>query len=155
MNFSNMYVLGCSKLDLIYFQCYHVNGQCRCPGGWHGRQCDLPCPSGTFGPNCSHECYCHNEATCNPVDGRCKCKPGFTGTRCEEYCPEGYWGEDCYRACQCPNANFVCQPVHGCICRPGFTGKTNQKTTLLTSKKTLAKKVYNLCSVGVIKISWI
>ena len=60
-------------------QCYHVNGECRCPGGWHGPKCDLPCPPGTFGPNCTHECYCHNDATCNPVDGRCKCQPGFTG----------------------------------------------------------------------------
>ena len=74
-------------------------------------------PSGTFGPNCTHQCYCHNEATCNPVDGRCKCRAGYTGTRCEELCPEGYWGEDCYRACQCRSNNFVCDPTLGCICR--------------------------------------
>ena len=68
------------------------------------------------------QCYCHNDATCNPVDGQCKCQPGFTGSRCEEYCPEGYWGRDCLRACQCPSSNYVCDPVKGCVCRPGFAG---------------------------------
>ena len=59
------------------------------------------------------QCFCHNEATCNPVNGDCKCQPGFTGSRCEQYCPEGYWGDDCSEPCQCPGHNYVCDPVRG------------------------------------------
>ena len=25
-----------------------------------GEDCSRPCPTGKFGPNCVHDCYCHN-----------------------------------------------------------------------------------------------
>jgi len=96
-----------------------------------GIDCSVPCPIGKFGPNCAHECYCHNGATCNPVDGKCKCKAGYAGNRCEDHCPEGYYGEDCYQACQCESENYLCHPTHGCICQPGYGG--NNCSTPITS----------------------
>jgi len=88
-----------------------------------GGDCSQPCPIGTFGPNCAHECYCHNGATCNRVDGKCKCKAGYAGNRCEDHCPEGYFGDDCYQACQCESDNYLCHPTRGCVCQPRYGGK--------------------------------
>ena len=87
-----------------------------------GDHCTKSCPSGRFGPDCVHECFCHNGAQCNKVDGRCQCAPGFAGTRCEFECPEGLFGQDCAQACNCPSQNHICNPINGCMCPLSYEG---------------------------------
>jgi len=87
-----------------------------------GEHCTKSCPTGRFGPDCVHECFCHNGAKCNKVDGRCQCAPGFTGTRCEFECPEGLFGQDCAEACNCPSDNHICNPINGCMCPLSYEG---------------------------------
>lgn len=48
--------------------------------------CTERCAEGRFGPNCVHECVCHNGGHCDPETGQCQCADGFTGTRCECIC---------------------------------------------------------------------
>ena len=37
---------------------------------------------GTFGLNCSENCTCNRNQTCDPVNGNCRCKPGRGGSNC-------------------------------------------------------------------------
>lgn len=46
-----------------------------------GTICSLPCPEGSYGPNCSQECRCHNGGLCDRFTGQCRCAPGYTGDR--------------------------------------------------------------------------
>jgi len=63
--------------------CDAKSGQCHCPMGQTGDQCDRSCDRGTFGPNCSHVCSCQNGASCDPVNGCCECSAGWYGRQCE------------------------------------------------------------------------
>jgi len=41
------------------------------------------CLPGFYGANCTEECDCANNATCDPKNGRCRCEPGWRGRRCD------------------------------------------------------------------------
>ncbi|XP_070574026.1 uncharacterized protein [Ptychodera flava] len=43
----------------------------------------LGCPSGKYGGQCDHNCYCRNGATCHTLNGACKCSPGWRGVACD------------------------------------------------------------------------
>ncbi|CAG9864214.1 unnamed protein product [Phyllotreta striolata] len=45
------------------------NGICNCLPGYKGHSCELDCPRGEWGPNCSRSCNCPNE--CDPKTGIC------------------------------------------------------------------------------------
>ncbi|NWH96793.1 MEG10 protein, partial [Tichodroma muraria] len=57
--------------------CHHVTGECSCPPGWTGHDCEHPCSSGRWGRGCASSC------DCDPATGTCSCQPGFTGQRCQ------------------------------------------------------------------------
>ncbi|ETE62786.1 Multiple epidermal growth factor-like domains protein 11, partial [Ophiophagus hannah] len=46
-----------------------------------GSVCAQPCPSGTYGVNCSQECPCRNGGQCDHVTGVCLCTAGYMGDR--------------------------------------------------------------------------
>lgn len=54
--------------------------------GWHGVDCSISCPSGTWGFSCNLTCQCHNGGACNTQDGTCTCAPGWRGEKCEVPC---------------------------------------------------------------------
>ncbi|VDP22870.1 unnamed protein product [Soboliphyme baturini] len=65
-------------------QCNVTNGNCRCPAGLHGKNCDSYCPKGRYGHDCALQCSCSMFAKgCHPVTGACLCPPGFIGLQCE------------------------------------------------------------------------
>ena len=53
----------------------------------------LVCRRGRFGPSCSQNCTCENDAHCDSVTGQCSCEPGFIGPNCEKPCPDGLYGK--------------------------------------------------------------
>lgn len=71
---------------------------------------------GTYGPGCSGNCICQNNATCDKMDGSCDCQRGWTGVECNNPCPAGYYGKNCQSKCKCLNM-ASCDAVTGsCTC---------------------------------------
>lgn len=54
--------------------------------GWHGVDCSISCPSGTWGFSCNLTCQCLHGGACNTLDGTCTCAPGWRGEKCELPC---------------------------------------------------------------------
>lgn len=54
--------------------------------GWHGVDCSINCPSGSWGLGCNLTCACSNGGACDALDGRCTCTPGWRGDRCDQHC---------------------------------------------------------------------
>ena len=47
--------------------------------GYLGDNCDQPCPTGTWGLNCTQSCACLNGARCHHNTGFCNCTVGYHG----------------------------------------------------------------------------
>ena len=60
---------------------YPSAGQCKCPSGYKGRNCENACERGRYGINCAYRCQCEhaNADGCHPVTGECVCKEGWRG----------------------------------------------------------------------------
>ncbi|XP_077972755.1 uncharacterized protein LOC144427681 [Styela clava] len=110
---------SCEKLYCGHHNCSsHGSCQpegCDCSPGWHGTDCTIPCGPTHFGKNCSQECRCRNNGTCNSVTGICTCRPGFGGALCEKGCELGTYGSNCQYTCHCANT-CTCNPASG-VCR--------------------------------------
>ncbi|XP_029049328.2 uncharacterized protein LOC114879028 isoform X1 [Osmia bicornis bicornis] len=90
--------------------------QCYCDPGYHGDNCTIECPRGTWGSLCKEKCNCTEDVPCNPVNGLCACPPGLRGQTCNESCPDDRWGPECAFPCECKNAPNACHPETGrCI----------------------------------------
>ena len=85
---------------------------CPCHAGWHGVDCSIRCPSGTWGFGCNLTCQCLNGGACNTLDGTCTCAPGWRGAKCEFPC----------QVCVLCLGSHACKPMpEGCsICRACF-----------------------------------
>ncbi|XP_046515794.1 multiple epidermal growth factor-like domains protein 10 [Equus quagga] len=64
--------------------CDAASGQCICPAGFHGSQCEKECRSGQYGPNSAVKCQCVHRAPCSPCNGSCTCPSKRMGPTCEE-----------------------------------------------------------------------
>ena len=106
--------------DCIYWLIdWQVNGSCRCPAGYSGSRCEVPCASDRYGVNCVHVCSC-NSSLCDPVTGACQCSAGWQGQTCNIPCPGGLWG-NCSNICTCVHGS--CDPSTGnCTCERGWQG---------------------------------
>lgn len=111
-------------------KCDPVDGECRCPAGYMGEQCELTCGKNQWGIDCMNECKCSSDRKiCNPTTGACSCAAGLRGDKCDEYCQEGYWGPDCAFRCTCKVENSKCQATTGaCVCAAGYVGLNCDQT---------------------------
>nr|XP_012153543.1 PREDICTED: multiple epidermal growth factor-like domains protein 10 [Megachile rotundata] len=90
--------------------------RCHCNPGYHGDNCAIECPRGTWGLLCKEKCNCIEDVPCNPVNGHCACPPGLRGRTCNESCPNDRYGPACAFSCECKNSASGCHPVTGrCI----------------------------------------
>lgn len=66
---------------------------CRCPPGFRGETCDVPCGRNKFGQECTNTCSdteteCRGMILCTPAYN-CSCAPGSRGEYCLDECFEG------------------------------------------------------------------
>ncbi|XP_070174967.1 uncharacterized protein [Littorina saxatilis] len=117
---------GCSA-DSV---CINTEGgyACRCPIGSKldndGLTC-LPCPTGTYGENCTKSCACGLGASRCDVTTGCVCKSGWTGERCGQdinECDTVQTQEECLaKNAFCVNS----QGGYECRCAPGYENVGN------------------------------
>nr|XP_034318570.1 multiple epidermal growth factor-like domains protein 10 [Crassostrea gigas] len=115
----------CPDVNCQY--CHIETGTCQgCIPGYQGHHCELACPRGYFGNECSEKCN-KTCSGCNNVNGVCDsgCIPGWKGYHCNEACDRGSYGIRCNETCghcrdvsQCSHINGTC--LTGC--EAGFKG---------------------------------
>ena len=91
-----------------------------CKPGYHGNDCTLPCPAGTWGAECTQQCTCTEQRLCDHETGAClfNCPVGWTGTQCDAPCERGTYGQNCRLECDCTGSD--CDKETGeCICEAG------------------------------------
>ena len=102
-----------------------------CLPGYNGTNCELACPTNTYGTNCLQQCSCKNNATCSRIDGTCDCTAGWTGKSCDQSCTEGLYGKNCRLVCLCSKYG-ICDPFTGaCKCFGEYQGVNCTKSKLL------------------------
>ncbi|XP_066298000.1 uncharacterized protein [Branchiostoma lanceolatum] len=119
--------------------CYHggwcddVSGECVCPPGFRGKNCELGCASITYGQSCQWDCNnadisgdtddpnCRRVMLCLPDPYGCSCARGWKGLDCQTQCAAGEYGAGCTQRCDCNNG-ATCDPVKGCVCVGDWTG---------------------------------
>eukprot|EP00055_Hartaetosiga_balthica_P014238 m.77130 g.77130 ORF g.77130 m.77130 type:complete len:1071 (-) comp8535_c1_seq3:3564-6776(-) len=127
--------------------CNSISGECSCPVGFYGVQCQFACTRDTL---------CHSHGTCNGILEKCECDADYVGDsthQCEFYCPEGtclnggtcklddgtcdcplpYFGDSCQNnTCQldpceqnapCSINRRVKEYGFECDCPPGYEGQ--------------------------------
>ncbi|KAI8484525.1 hypothetical protein Bbelb_377960 [Branchiostoma belcheri] len=121
--------------------CYHggwcddVSGECVCPPGFGGKNCELGCDRIAYGANCQWNCNntdiagdnddpdCRRVMLCLPDPYGCSCARGWKGLDCQTQCAEDEYGAGCTQRCACQNGG-VCDPVKGCVCVDDWSGPT-------------------------------
>ncbi|XP_062596743.1 multiple epidermal growth factor-like domains protein 11, partial [Saccostrea cucullata] len=91
-------------------------GNCTpCTSGFHGPDCNVPCPYPSFGKDCQSWCNCSkfkcdHQLGCrkNPQD----CDIGYYGYFCEDRCRYSNFGYMCQENCKCEQD--MCHFVKGC-----------------------------------------
>lgn len=94
-------------------------GECICPAGFGGSQCEQLCGFNRFGKNCQWVCMedefairpedlkqaCRGKQFCLPEPLGCSCATGYTGEKCMLSCENlpGSFGNNCGRSCHCEN----------------------------------------------------
>ncbi|XP_062613006.1 multiple epidermal growth factor-like domains protein 10, partial [Saccostrea cucullata] len=76
------------QIQSIYTELCEVKVE-GCGKGFHGNNCNTPCPI-----NCQ-------EQRCSIVNGTCfDCTQGYAGEMCEKKCESGFYGLECKRQCK-------------------------------------------------------
>uniref|UniRef100_A0A4W3HM33 receptor protein-tyrosine kinase n=1 Tax=Callorhinchus milii TaxID=7868 RepID=A0A4W3HM33_CALMI len=104
--------------------CHDEVGECICPPGFMGEQCETACEQGAYGRNCRETCKegnCSFSVFCLPDPYGCSCATGWKGLQCDEACDPGFYGPGCQLRCECDNEG-TCDSFRGCLCPQGWHG---------------------------------
>ncbi|XP_072173213.1 angiopoietin-1 receptor-like [Diadema setosum] len=119
--------------------CHSQTGECVCPPGFMGDQCEQMCGGNRFGRGCEYRCNyniddqtaCSGLQVCVPDPYGCSCTPGYKGIHCTEECGINEFGASCTQTCHCVSGE--CDPFTGACtgslaeCQPDWTGPNCQE----------------------------
>ncbi|CAH1242711.1 FCN1 [Branchiostoma lanceolatum] len=96
--------------------CDDNTGECVCPPGFHGHNCESACVTDKIGTSCTRECEernCTGQLLCVMDPYGCSCAPGLMGIQCNTACPDGMFGAGCTQTCHCANGPAACDMKTG------------------------------------------
>ncbi|XP_078656464.1 uncharacterized protein LOC144902765 [Branchiostoma floridae x Branchiostoma belcheri] len=117
--------------------CDDNTGECVCPPGFHGQNCESACANNKIGTSCTRECDggdCTGQLLCVMDPYGCSCAPGLMGIECNTVCPDGMYGAGCTQTCHCANGPAACDKETGACtggCLDFWTGDSCQIVTVL------------------------
>ncbi|XP_035699639.1 uncharacterized protein LOC118432217 [Branchiostoma floridae] len=113
--------------------CDDNSGECVCPPGFHGQNCESACANNQIGTSCTRECEggdCTGQLLCVMDPYGCSCAPGLMGIECNTGCPDGMYGAGCTQTCHCASGGSVCDVMTGACssggCEAGWEGSNCQ-----------------------------
>ncbi|KAI8490900.1 hypothetical protein Bbelb_313190 [Branchiostoma belcheri] len=126
--------------------CDDNTGECVCPPGFHGQNCESACANNKIGTSCTRECDggdCTGQLLCVMDPYGCSCAPGLMGIECNTECPDGMYGAGCTQTCNCANRPADCDKKTG-FCTGGchylWTGDSCQNRAAAISYEHLFNK---------------
>ncbi|XP_072173211.1 tyrosine-protein kinase receptor Tie-1-like [Diadema setosum] len=119
--------------------CHSETGECVCPPGFMGDQCEQRCGGNRYGRGCEYRCNyitddqtaCSGLQVCVPDPYGCSCTPGYKGIHCTEECGANEFGASCTQTCHCLSGE--CDSYTGACkgssaeCLPGWKGPNCQE----------------------------
>ncbi|XP_078575877.1 uncharacterized protein LOC144861748 [Branchiostoma floridae x Branchiostoma japonicum] len=97
--------------------CDDNSGECVCPPGFYGTNCETACTGDNIGTNCDKTCYrdgdCPGHLLCVMDPYGCSCASGLMGIECNTDCPDGMYGAGCTQFCNCANGPADCDKKTG------------------------------------------
>nr|XP_039260980.1 multiple epidermal growth factor-like domains protein 11 [Styela clava] len=121
--------------------CDDKTGECVCPPGFKGTNCESACGGNRFGADCQFSCKqggssygedaeeCKSRQFCLPDPYGCSCGTGFQGLECSEGCTLGSYGADCKQECHCKRPDLCNRFTGSCTmgCAAGWMGPSCQE----------------------------
>ncbi|XP_066297939.1 angiopoietin-1 receptor-like [Branchiostoma lanceolatum] len=113
--------------------CDDNTGECVCPPGFYGHNCESACANNKIGTSCTRECEggdCTGQLLCVMDPYGCSCAPGLMGIECNTVCSDGLYGAGCTQTCHCASGGSVCDVMTGVCssggCEAGWKGSNCQ-----------------------------
>ncbi|XP_070564490.1 angiopoietin-1 receptor-like [Ptychodera flava] len=113
--------------------CNSDTGECICPPGFMGTNCETGCGKNRWGMTCDRRCSsgnpdaCRTSLYCLADPYGCSCSASYGGPDCATDCADGKYGSGCTQSCHCANGcnteTGVCN-IGGCLF--GWSGQACQ-----------------------------